>query len=102
MTLLEILPSLRSVMTYRLDPTLWPSETHYSGGRITVGGAPIGGHAFVIVGYTPEGFIIRNSWGDKWGRWDGRPGHAIWTYADWANNVIDAWVVRLSASTPAG
>ena len=65
--------------------------------------APVlGAHAFVIVGYTPEGFIIRNSWGDKWGRWDGRPGHAIWTYADWANNVIDAWVVRLSASTPAG
>lgn len=49
-----------------------------------------GAHAFVIVGYTPDGFIIRNSWGDKWGRWDGRPGHAIWSYADWANNVIDA------------
>ncbi len=63
---------------------------------------PLGAHAFVIVGYTAEGFVIRNSWGPKWGRWDGRAAHAIWTYADWANNVIDAWVLRLSASTPAG
>ena len=63
---------------------------------------PLGAHAFIIVGYTPEGFIIRNSWGREWGCWDDRAGHAIWTYADWANNVIDAWVVRLSASTPAG
>lgn len=63
---------------------------------------PLGAHAFVIVGYTDQGFVIRNSWGDKWGRWNGWPGHAIWSYADWANNVIDAWVVRLSASTPSG
>lgn len=26
-----------------------------------------GGHAVTIVGYTPEGFIIKNSWGTKWG-----------------------------------
>lgn len=41
MTLLEILPSLRTVMAYRLDPTLWPAETHYAGGRITVGGVAV-------------------------------------------------------------
>jgi C1A family cysteine protease len=26
-----------------------------------------GGHAVCIVGYTPDGFIIRNSWGTTWG-----------------------------------
>ena len=24
-------------------------------------------HAIIIVGYTPEGFIIQNSWGERWG-----------------------------------
>lgn len=26
-----------------------------------------GGHAVAIVGYTPDGFIVRNSWGTRWG-----------------------------------
>jgi len=26
-----------------------------------------GGHAVALVGYTPEYFIVRNSWGDNWG-----------------------------------
>lgn len=26
-----------------------------------------GGHAVCFVGYTPDYFIVRNSWGDKWG-----------------------------------
>jgi hypothetical protein len=26
-----------------------------------------GGHAFAIVGYTAEGFIVQNSWGPDWG-----------------------------------
>ena len=32
-----------------------------------------GGHAFCIVGYTEEGFLIQNSWGEDWGGddWDG-------------------------------
>ncbi|MBN8566562.1 MAG: hypothetical protein J0M25_07485 [Flavobacteriales bacterium] len=25
------------------------------------------GHAVALVGYTPEGFIVRNSWGSSWG-----------------------------------
>ncbi|WP_405490584.1 diaminopimelate decarboxylase [Nocardia sp. NBC_00511] len=39
MTLLEIFPSLRDGgMVPRLDPTIWPRDTHYDGeGRITVG-----------------------------------------------------------------
>jgi hypothetical protein len=26
-----------------------------------------GGHAFALVGYTPKGFIVQNSWGTDWG-----------------------------------
>ncbi|MFT6387211.1 MAG: hypothetical protein ACJAUP_000582 [Cellvibrionaceae bacterium] len=49
----------------------------------------IGGHAFCIIGYTQEGFIIQNSWGDTWG-WNG---FAILTYSDWIENGSDAWIV---------
>jgi len=55
-----------------------------------------GGHAFAIVGYNDRGFWIQNSWGTKWGR----NGLALWLYEDWIDNVMDAWVFRLSLSTP--
>jgi Papain family cysteine protease len=62
------------------------------------------GHAFVIVGYTRTGFLVLNSWGENWGRYrlddTELPGIALWTYEDWANNVLDAWVLRLAAPTP--
>jgi hypothetical protein len=66
------------------DPS-WPAE---------------GGHAFAIVGYTDEGFIIQNSWGESWGRFefdgDLHPGIAIWQYADFEKNLWDAWVARMA------
>lgn len=55
------------------------------------------GHAFSIVGYNGDGFIVQNSWGKSWGR----VGLALWTYEDWYENIRDAWVFRLSLSTPA-
>jgi hypothetical protein len=59
-----------------------------------------GGHAFAIVGYTKDGFIIQNSWGEDWGgaRVNGTffPGCAIWTYPDFDLNLWDAWVARLA------
>ncbi|MEE9446755.1 MAG: C1 family peptidase [Arenicellales bacterium] len=55
------------------------------------------GHAFSIVGYNDLGFIVQNSWGKSWGR----KGFALWTYEDWYENIRDAWVFRLSLSTPA-
>ncbi len=54
-----------------------------------------GGHAFAIVGYNKDGFWIQNSWGKRWG--DG--GLALWTYKDWAENIMDAWVFRLAVRT---
>jgi hypothetical protein len=50
-----------------------------------------GAHAFAIVGYTREGFIIHNSWDTNWGS-DGR---AILTYDDWMGNAMDCWVAQL-------
>ena len=60
-----------------------------------------GGHAFALVGYTDEGFMIQNSWGRSWGGvnfTDGTsyPGCAIWQYADFDLNVWDTWVARLA------
>ena len=60
-------------------------------------------HAFLIVGYTPRGFIVLNSWGRDWGGWrpgtpdddDPVPGLALWRYEDWADTIMDGWVLRL-------
>jgi hypothetical protein len=38
-----------------------------------------GGHAVALVGYTPDRFIVRNSWGTGWG--DGGFGYASLAYA---------------------
>ena len=53
----------------------------------------VGGHAFAIVGYNEDGFIIQNSWGPDWGHY----GFAILSYEDWAHNGDDAWVAVLGA-----
>ncbi len=55
-----------------------------------------GGHAFAIVGYEDEGFIVQNSWGPKWGS----QGFALWSYEDWLENIMDGWVFRLAVPTP--
>ncbi|WCR11943.1 trypsin-like peptidase domain-containing protein [Paracoccus stylophorae] len=60
----------------------------------------IGAHAFAVIGYDAAGFIVQNSWGPDWGGWGGRDGMAHWSYADWAENLIDAWIVRLAPSSP--
>lgn len=53
----------------------------------------IGGHAFALVGYTEDGFIVQNSWGPDWGY----HGFAILTYEDWVRNGSDAWVAVMGA-----
>ena len=41
----------------------------------------LGGHAVCLVGYTPEHFIVRNSWGTTiWG--DKGFAYASWAYAE--------------------
>jgi len=59
-----------------------------------------GGHAFAIVGYTKDGFVIQNSWGTAWGgiTLEGTryPGCALWTYPDFDRNLWDVWVARMA------
>lgn len=54
-----------------------------------------GGHAFAIVGYTRDGFLLQNSWDTDWGSY----GYAILTYDDWAMNAMDCWVAQLGVET---
>lgn len=50
-----------------------------------------GGHAFALVGFNGQGFVIQNSWGRQWAS----GGFAVLTYADWLANCMDAWVVAM-------
>lgn len=52
-------------------------------------------HAFAIVGHTPNGFIVQNSWGPRWGS----HGYALLPYDDWFENRQDAWVARPGPET---
>jgi hypothetical protein len=54
-----------------------------------------GAHAFAIVGYTREGFIVHNSWDTDWGS----DGLAILTYEDWLEHAMDCWVAQLGVVT---
>ncbi|RUM66992.1 MAG: peptidase C1 [Sulfurimonas sp.] len=53
----------------------------------------IGGHAFAIVGYNADGFMVQNSWGSSWGFC----GFAVIPYKEWVENGSDAWVAVLGA-----
>jgi hypothetical protein len=59
------------------------------------GATPVGAHAFAIVGYTQNGFIIHNSWDTNWGS----GGRATLTYEDWTSNAMDCWVAQLGVRT---
>ncbi len=52
---------------------------------------PNGAHAFALVGYNRDGFIVQNSWGLGWGQ----GGFAVLSYADWLAHAMDAWVATL-------
>jgi hypothetical protein len=54
-------------------------------------GSADGGHAIAIVGYTPQGFIIQNSWGPGWGA----GGFALLPYEDYLMHATDVWVAQL-------
>lgn len=54
-------------------------------------GGQYGGHAVAIVGYTPDRFIIRNSWGDDWGD----KGYAYVSYAYALKVFTEAYGITL-------
>lgn len=47
-----------------------------------------GGHAIAIVGYTKYGFIIRNSWGKRYGK----DGYWIIPYNEF-NKILECWTI---------
>lgn len=53
----------------------------------------LGGHAYAIVGYTADGFIVQNSWGPDWGF----HGFALLPYEEWTKYGHDAWALALGA-----
>ena len=57
-----------------------------------------GGHAFALIGYTHQGFIVQNSWSTDWGF----SGFAILTFEDWLANGTDAWTVALGVPIERG
>ncbi len=57
--------------------------------------SPNDGHAFALVGYDEDGFIVQNSWGNGWGT----HGLAILTYEDWIKHGYDCWVAQLGVVT---
>lgn len=63
-----------------------------------------GGHAFAIIGYTKNGFIVLNSWNESWGGLvlgeSSVGGLAVWTYEDFEDNLWDAWVARMALPAP--
>ncbi|HEY9099506.1 MAG TPA: C1 family peptidase [Thiobacillus sp.] len=54
-------------------------------------GSADGGHAVAIIGYTPQGFIVQNSWGPSWGN----KGFALLPYEDYLLHATDVWVAQL-------
>ncbi|MED5617838.1 C1 family peptidase [Ideonella sp. BN130291] len=70
-----------------------PVKSHADVPVIPFDGKPSkdGGHAFAVVGFNREGFLIQNSWGEQWGS----GGFAVLSYLDWLANAMDAWVVSL-------
>ncbi len=50
-----------------------------------------GGHAIAIVGYTQDGFVVQNSWGQEWGY----QGFALLPYEDYLLHTTDVWVAQL-------
>lgn len=56
-----------------------------------------GGHAVGIVGYTYEGFIIQNSWGENWGE----GGFALLPYEDFLLHATDVWAAQLGVPVAA-
>lgn len=54
-------------------------------------GSADGGHAIAIIGYTPQGFVIQNSWGPGWGT----KGFALLPYEDYLLHATDVWVAQL-------
>ena len=76
------------------------TNTAHSKGRYWImprrkAGLSDGGHAFAIIGYNQDGFIVHNSWGLGWAT----KGRAVLTYEDWLDHAMDCWVAQMGVVT---
>ena len=67
-------PCLITFPVYNWGSSFWKKQSHFA--------RRMGGHAVTVVGYNEDGFIIRNSWGTKWGD----KGYTIYPYIDWGSH----------------
>jgi len=77
----------KAKITYVLSDNLLERELPI----ITRKGRADSGHAIAVVGYTQDGFLIQNSWGESWGS----GGFALLPYEDWMLHATDCWVAQL-------
>lgn len=77
----------------RVKTSAKPPVSHAGLPEIGYDGKPSrsGGHAFALVGFNRDGFVIQNSWGEKWGA----GGFAVISYEDWLANAMDTWVAAM-------
>ncbi|MBT8207457.1 MAG: hypothetical protein KJO18_04220, partial [Acidimicrobiia bacterium] len=53
-------------------------------------------HAFLIIGYDDDGFLVRNSWGQYWGY----DGYAVLAYDDWKTNGRHVYAPAFTGPSP--
>ena len=70
-------PALLGIPVYNYEQYIWEERP---------GDYFRGGHAVAVVGWTEEGFIIRNSWGPTWNG----DGHTIFPFSHWGMQW-EAW-----------
>jgi C1A family cysteine protease len=70
-------PCFISFPVFNESKNLWKAKT---------GERQKGGTAMTVVGYNEKGFILRNSWGVKWGK----NGYCTYPYEDWGSH-FEIW-----------
>lgn len=84
--LLDFGPCYMSVPVYNYGDRMWLKRE---------GDTLRGLHALTVVGYTYNGFILRNSWGEDWNG----DGHTVFPYIDWGKHC-EVWsTVDLSSAS---
>jgi hypothetical protein len=83
----EVGPAYLLLPLYETRPRFWlPGKLDVSG-EYGLGHDITGSHAVAVVGYTREGFILKNSWGHNWNG----DGTILFKYKYWSC-IIECWV----------